>query len=103
MRKIIIEIIVAFLLIGWGAISTTKATYQTKRVKELKEQVQFQQNTIDSIIKLPRETYQVELSVSDNSKTTLNARKQSGEITLSADRMYELKIDSLSIKKYVRQ
>lgn len=97
MKRTLIEIIVALLLVSWGAVTTTTTTYQTKRVKELKEQVKFQNAVIDSLITLPRKTFEVKLNVSDNSKTTLNARKQSGEIIFPNTKTYELKIDSLTI------
>lgn len=103
MKRLMIELFIAFLLVSWGAIATTTANYQTKRVKELREQVKFQNEVIDSLITLPRKTFEVKLNVSDNSKTTLNARKQSGEIIFPNTKTYELKIDSLTIKQINKQ
>ena len=96
-----IEIFIGAILLGWCIIATTTSSLQSKRANEFKSQVEFQARTIDSLITLPRKTFEVELNVSDNSKTTLNAKKQSGEIIFPNNKIYELKIDSMTIKKSI--
>lgn len=103
MKRILIEIIVTLLLAGWGAVTTTMTAYQTKSVMELKEHIKFQNAVIDSLITLPRKMFDVKLNVTDKSKTTLNARKQSGKIIFPNTKTYELKIDSLTISKINKQ
>lgn len=97
--RTMIEVLIAALLVGWGIIATTTANLQSQRAREFKEQCVFQERTIDSLITLPRNLAEITLQVSDNSKTTLNAKKQSGEIVFPNNKIYELRIDSLSIKK----
>lgn len=101
--RTMIEVLVGAILICWGIIGTTTANLQTKRVRAQNELIENQYRTIDSLISLPRETFQVDLNVSDNSKTTLNAKKQSGEIIFPNNKVYELRIDSLSIQKATKK
>lgn len=100
--RTMIEVLVGAILVGWCIIATTTAKLQSKRANEFKEQCVFQERTIDSLLKIPRNSTEIYLEVSDNSKTTLNAKKQSGEIIFPNNKIYELKIDSLTIKKYIR-
>lgn len=97
--KTFLLIITAALLTGWGTTATITASLQGKRAKELKTQTTEQHKIIDSLLTIPRTLFSVDLHVSDNSKTTLNARKQSGEIHFPNTKVYELKIDSVTIKK----
>lgn len=97
--KTYVVLLTIALILGWAIIGTSTARHQKSQIKSQNEQIMFQQRTIDSLLNLPRNGTEIYLQVSDNSKTTLNAKKQSGEIIFPNNKIYELRIDSLSIKK----
>lgn len=93
-----IMIIIMAVLAGWGITTTTVASLQGKRVKEQSTMIKKQSQVIDSLITLPRNTFEVKLSVNDQSKLTVYGKK-SENLTVPATKTYVLKLDSVSVKQ----
>lgn len=96
MKKIMI--IIMAVLAGWGVTTTTISALQGKRVKEQTSVIHQQARTIDSLITLPRNQFEVKLSVADNSKLTVYGKK-SENLQVPATKTYVLKLDSVSVKQ----
>lgn len=97
--KLIIEIIVAVILAGWAATSTSVAVVQTKRANTAERLADSLQCDLSTSLTLPRKTFDVHLSVDDNSKLTVYGKK-SENLTVPATKTYVLKLDSVSLKQF---
>lgn len=86
------------VLAGWGITTTTISALQGKRVKEQSTIIKKQSQVIDSLLTLPRNTFEVKLSVNDQSKLTVYGKK-SENLTVPATKTYVLKLDSVSVKQ----
>lgn len=80
------------------SLSVTVAAIQSKHCKQYKKLVNEQIAVIDSLVAIPRNSTTVQLFVTDKSTTKLNAKKSSGTITFPNAKVYELKLDSVSLK-----
>lgn len=92
------------ILIGLAVLTITGLSvavgYQHKNIKNLNKTVDFQRETIDSLLALPPAesiTLEVELHVTDKSKLTVNGKGNSGQIYVPQERHYVVEIDSTSL------
>ena len=92
------------ILIGLAVLTITGLSvavgYQHKNIKNLNKTVDFQRETIDSLLALPPAesiTLEVELHVTDKSKIDVNGKGNSGTINVPTDRKYFIEIDSTSL------
>ena len=87
----IIGILAAGLItasVGWGLTA--------KNARNLKQQTVQQTEIIDSLLKRRMNVFDVKMNVTDNTKTTVYGKKQSGNITIPAVKEYRLILDSCS-------
>lgn len=92
------------ILIGLAVLTITGLSvavgYQHKNIKNLNKTVEFQRETIDSLLALPPAesvTLEVMLEVTDKSKLTVNGKGNSGTINIPQERHYVVEIDSVSM------
>lgn len=92
------------ILIGLAVLTITGLSvavgYQHKNIKNLNNTVEFQRETIDSLLALPPAesvTLEVMLEVTDKSKLTVNGKGNSGTINVPTERHYVVEIDSTSL------
>lgn len=94
--KIILIAIVAVTITGLA----TGVALQYKTIRQNDKTIEFQRETIDSLLALPPAesvTLEVELHVTDKSKIDVNGKGNSGTINVPTDRKYFIEIDSTSL------
>lgn len=94
--KIILIAIVAVIITGLA----TGVALQHKTIKQNNKTIDFQRETIDSLLALPPAesiTLEVMLEVTDKSKLTVNGKGNSGTINIPQERHYVVEIDSVSM------
>lgn len=98
MNKIWVKIIIYVVLIL--GILTTSILYinSNRHIKTLKNQVKEQSVIIDSLLKRRMVVFDVELNVTDKSKSIIHGRYNKGTISMPQEKTYKLIIDSTNIK-----
>lgn len=94
--KIILIAIVAVTITGLA----TGVALQHKTIRQNDKTIEFQRETIDSLLALPPAesiTLEVSLEVTDKSKLTVNGKGNSGTINIPQERHYVVEIDSTSL------
>lgn len=97
MKVWIKAVIYAVIAVAMTALSTTVAL-QGKHLKDVRNQVAEQSRVIDSLLTIERTYFEVQLYVTDKSKSKVFGSHNKGTITMPSERKYKLVIDSSNVK-----
>lgn len=90
-------IIYALIAVTITALSTT-AALQGRHLRDCRSQVQEQRVIIDSLLKVKKTYFNVDLHVTDRSVSKVYGSHNKGSITMPSERTYKLVIDSMNVK-----
>ena len=81
-------------------ISTLSVTTELQRrhLKDARKQVEVQNTVIDSLLRLDRTYFEVQLYVTDKSVSKVYGSHNKGSITMPSERTYKLVVDSTNVK-----
>lgn len=92
--KAAIYIVIAAII----GILTTTVVLQGEHLKDCRKQVAEQGVIIDSLLKVKKTYFNVDLHVTDRSVSKVYGSHNKGSITMPSERTYKLVIDSVNVK-----
>lgn len=93
--KWLIRGVVSLLIV----ILLTVSISQGKHNKTLKNEVKHQQVVIDSLLKMERNSVEIQLFVTDKSVNKIYGRYNKGTISMPTEKSYTLEVDSVRLFK----
>ena len=90
-------VIYAVLAVAISTLSATTAL-QARHLKDVRNQVKEQSVIIDSLLKVKKTYFNVDLHVTDKSVSKVYGSYNKGSITMPSERTYKLVIDSVNVK-----
>ena len=93
-----IKWIVIGVLVSAVTTLASVCSLQHREVKTLRKQVEEQSAVIDSLLARRMTVFDVELNVTDRSRTNVYGRYNKGTINVPNDKTYRLELDSVKIQ-----
>ena len=97
MKTWIKTIVYAAIAVTITALSTT-AALQGNHLRDARSQIKEQSVIIDSLLKVKKTYFNVDLHVTDKSVSKVYGSHNKGSITMPSERTYKLVIDSVNVK-----